>query len=214
MNLETWITKGNLSASFDFPIRTGPGFYFLCTCLSRPFLREQTQSAGYLERILTYSVSGLGTVSLLFPQPPWSEVWKHPDVLLSWWKSRRQRQIRFCGLGQPGDKRWVGLLLGMVGTWHFLHWLPACPYSHPCSGQWACCPSPLIAARATMSVAAGLCTEVSCMLSVADCKMWSQPFTPHPPPLYPCLLSMWLRSSFDQKVASVFPCTWADLLCL
>lgn len=49
--------------------------------------------------------------------------------------------------------------------------------------EMGCCPSPLTAARATVSVAAGLCTEVSCMLSVADCKMCSQPFTPQPPAL-------------------------------
>lgn len=62
--------KGNLSARYDFPIWTGCGFYFLCTCLSQPFLWKQTLSAGFLERILTYSGFRFGSSKFPSLEPP------------------------------------------------------------------------------------------------------------------------------------------------
>lgn len=118
--------KGNLSASFDFLIWTGCGFYFLCICLSQSFLWEQTQSAGFLERILVYSGFRFGNSK--FPLLVPLEV-RCESILVFYCTDERSGGKDRLGFVEWSSQKIkvADLLLGAVWVWHLL---PAHPYSH------------------------------------------------------------------------------------
>lgn len=134
--------KGNLSARFNFPIWTGRGFYFLCTCLSHPFLWEQTQSVVFLERILAYSGFRFGNSSF----PPGPPEARCESLLVFYCTDERTRgKDRLVYVEWSSRKINMADLLLWAGQ--ASHLLPACPYSHPQNWKWTCFPGHLITAR-------------------------------------------------------------------
>lgn len=164
--------KGNLSARFGFPIWTGCGFYFLCTCLSHPFSLGANRVS---------SISRKDISILRFP------VWEQqvpPGCPLKWglkasWcfialmRTRGKDRLVFV----EWSCRKINMADLLLQAGQASHLLPACPYSLPQSRKWTCFPGHLVVAARLIEVSAGLFKQVSCKLSETACKRWSQPFT-------------------------------------
>lgn len=139
--------KGNLSARFGFPVWTGCGFYFLCTCLSHPFSLGPNRVS---------SISRKDISILRFP------VWEQqvpPGCPLKWgvkasWcfitlmRTRGKDRLVFV----EWSCRKINMADLLLQAGQASHLFPACPYSLPQSQKWTCFQGHLVVAARLIEV--------------------------------------------------------------